>query len=227
MQWPRAGLRASSSGIRIPVALTLVTRLFPSPGSPDALYLLLKETGVPLVAAYGSSKPWGRSGVEVCWFFRGAGCPALAARTARRKRSAGKPQRGLAGRPHHVALEPPHDGRSRLRGDYQEKPAVVKWTRSWPAPRTVRPGSCERDRCKRPGLDSSGGDVRREGTHGFWSGLAKVLPRAPLRHGEGSKDHLTSFGGLGRCSSMHSARLPTGPRPSCWCWQRPERPRCA
>src|SRR6266545_411383 len=35
---------------------------------------------VPLVAAYGSSKPQGRSGVEVCWFFLGAGCPALAVR---------------------------------------------------------------------------------------------------------------------------------------------------
>src|SRR6266542_704951 len=35
---------------------------------------------VPLVATYGSSKPRGRSGVEVCWFFLGAGCPALAVR---------------------------------------------------------------------------------------------------------------------------------------------------
>src|SRR3989440_8984391 len=35
---------------------------------------------VPLVAAYGSSKPQGRSGGEVCWFFLGAGCPALAVR---------------------------------------------------------------------------------------------------------------------------------------------------
>ena len=35
---------------------------------------------VPLVAAYGSSKPRGRSGVEGCWFSAGAGCPALAVR---------------------------------------------------------------------------------------------------------------------------------------------------
>ena len=39
----------------------------------------------------------------------------------------------------------------------------------------------------------------------------KVLPRVPLRHGEGSKDHLTSFEGLAALSLDALSSVAYGP----------------
>jgi len=39
----------------------------------------------------------------------------------------------------------------------------------------------------------------------------KVLPRVPLRHGEGNKDHLTSFGGLAALSLDALSSVAYGP----------------
>ena len=39
----------------------------------------------------------------------------------------------------------------------------------------------------------------------------KVVPRVPLRHGEGSKDHLTSFGGLAALSLDALSSVAYGP----------------
>ena len=39
----------------------------------------------------------------------------------------------------------------------------------------------------------------------------KVVPRVPLRHGEGDKDHLTSFGGLAALSLDALSSVAYGP----------------
>jgi hypothetical protein len=39
----------------------------------------------------------------------------------------------------------------------------------------------------------------------------KVVPRVPLRHGEGNKDHLTSFGGLAALSLDALSSVAYGP----------------
>src|SRR5579859_6501533 len=46
---------------------------------------------------------------------------------------------------------------------------------------------------------------------GFGTVSKKVLPRVPLRHGEGSKDHLTSFGGLAALSLDALSSVAYGP----------------
>src|SRR5262245_46697909 len=72
---------AAGGDVPANAVLRKLTRILTQPGSPDALlHRGPSDPYVPLVAAYGSSKPQGRSGVEVCWFFLGAGCPALAVR---------------------------------------------------------------------------------------------------------------------------------------------------
>jgi Amino acid permease len=46
---------------------------------------------------------------------------------------------------------------------------------------------------------------------GFGTAPGKVMPRVPLRHGEGNKDHLTSFGGLAALSLDALSSVAYGP----------------
>jgi hypothetical protein len=46
---------------------------------------------------------------------------------------------------------------------------------------------------------------------GFGTAPGKVVPRVPLRHGEGNKDHLTSFGGLAALSLDALSSVAYGP----------------
>src|SRR6266853_1919453 len=46
---------------------------------------------------------------------------------------------------------------------------------------------------------------------GFGTASKKVVPRVPLRHGEGNKDHLTSFGGLAALSLDALSSVAYGP----------------
>jgi hypothetical protein len=50
------------------------------------------------------------------------------------------------------------------------------------------------------GLDNSRRAIGGRACVGFGTARGKAVPRVPLRHGEGNKDHLTSFGGLAALS---------------------------
>ena len=45
----------------------------------------------------------------------------------------------------------------------------------------------------------------------FATARGKAVPRVPLRHGEGNKDHLTSFGGLAALSLDALSSVAYGP----------------
>jgi hypothetical protein len=47
---------------------------------------------------------------------------------------------------------------------------------------------------------------------GFGTVSKKAAPRVPLRHGEGNKDHLTSFGGLAALSLDALSSVAYGPQ---------------
>jgi hypothetical protein len=47
---------------------------------------------------------------------------------------------------------------------------------------------------------------------GFGTVSKKAAPRVPLRHGEGNKDHLTSFGGLAALSFDALSSVAYGPQ---------------